>query len=490
VSVYLAVDLGAESGRVVRGTLDGGRLTVEEVHRFANRPVALPDGLHWDVVSLFAELSAGLAAGSTGLAGRAGVTSVGIDTWGNDFALLGPDGALICDPWHHRDRRTEGITARVLERIGAPELYRATGTALLPINTATQLVAMEGSPLLEEADRLALLPGLFGYWLTGEHATDHTIASTSQLLDASARTWSLETIKRLGVPARLFKGDVVPPGTAIGPIAPTGVAGSVLSGVPTIAVAGHDTASAVAAVPAAAPFGYVSSGTWSLVGLELPAPVLTDEARLAGFSNEAGVARTVRFLRNGTGLWLLQRCRAAWQRAAPASYGELTVAAAQAPGFHTLFDPDDPAFLWDSDMPARIAEACRVHGQPAPGDPAGMVRAILDSLACKYRWTLERAEALSGHTAEVIHIVGGGAANGLLCQLTADVTARPVLAGPVEASAIGNLLVQAWATGEIGSLEDLRAVVRRSMPPQVYEPRPARAECESAYGRFLELLDS
>ena len=486
--VYLAVDLGAESGRVVRGTLDGGRLAVEEAHRFANRPIALRDGLHWDVSTLFAELSAGLAAAGSGLSGRAGVTSVGIDTWGNDFALLGPSGALVCDPWHHRDRRTEGVTARVLTRVGAAELYRATGAPLLPINTATQLVAMEGSPLLDEADRLAFLPDLFAYWLTGEHVTDHTIASTSQLLDVSTRTWSFETIKRLGVPATLFKGDVVPPGTTIGPIGATGVAGSVLSGTPTIAVAGHDTASAVAAVPADAPFGYVSSGTWSLVGLELAGPVLTEEARLAGFSNEAGVGGTVRFLRNGTGLWLLQRCRAAWERSAPASYSELTAAAAQVPGFGTLFDPDEPAFLWDSDMPARIAEVCRAHGQPVPGDPAGMVRAILDSLACKYRWTLERAEALSGRTTEVIHIVGGGAANGLLCQLTADVTGRPVLAGPVEATAIGNLLVQAWATGELGSLADLRAVVRRSTPPQVYEPRPDRSECESAYGRFLALL--
>jgi rhamnulokinase len=232
----------------------------------------------------------------------------------------------------------------------------------------------------------------------------------------------------------------------------------------------------------------VSSGTWSLVGLELPGPVLTDEARLAGFSNEAGVAGTVRFLRNGTGLWLLQRCRAAWQRTAPASYGELTTAASRVPGFRTLFDPDDPSFLWDGEMPARIAEVCRVRGQPVPLDPAAIVRSILDSLACKYRWTLERAAALSGQTAEVVHIVGGGAANTMLCQLTADVTGRPVLAGPVEATAIGNVLVQARAAGEIGSLDDLRAVVRRSTPPQVYEPRPDRSECESAYGRFLALL--
>jgi rhamnulokinase len=488
VPVHLAVDLGAESGRVVRGTLEGDQLTVEEVHRFANRPIALPDGLHWDVLNLFAELSTGLAAASAGVDGA--VTSVGVDGWGNDFALLGADGALVCKPWHYRDRRTEGVTARVLARAGAAELYRATGTPVLPINTATQLVAMEGSPLLDEADRLAMLPDLFAYWLTGEHVTEQTIASTSQLLDVSARTWSFDIIERLGLPARLFKGDVVPPGTPIGPITATGVAGAALSGVPAVAVAGHDTASAVAAIPAAVPFGYVSSGTWSLVGLELPTPVLTDEARLAGFSNEAGVDGTVRFLRNGTGLWLLQRCRAAWQAAAPVSYSELTASAARVPGFRTLFDPDDPTFLWDGDMPTRIADVCRVHGQPVPVDSTAMVRSILDSLACKYRWTLERAEALSGQTAQVVHIVGGGAANEVLCQLTADVTGRPVLAGPVEATAIGNLLVQALAAGQLGSLADVRAVVRRSMPPRVYEPRPGRDESESAYGRFLVLLES
>ncbi|MEH1127847.1 rhamnulokinase [Micromonospora sp. CPCC 206061] len=484
---YLAVDLGAESGRVVRGTFDGGHLTVEEIHRFVNQPMTLRDGLHWDVSTLFAELSAGLAA-AAGVAGRGRAASVGIDTWGNDFALLGPDGALVCDPWHHRDRRTDGVTARILARAEGAELYRTTGTPPLPINTATQLVAMEGSALLDEADRLALLPDLFAYWLTGEHATDQTIASTSQLMDVSARRWSLDVIKQLGVPARLFQGEVVPPGTPVGQVLASGVAGAALPGVPVIAVAGHDTASAVAAVPAAGAFGYVSSGTWSLVGLELPEPVLTDEARRAGFSNEAGVGGTVRFLRNGTGLWLLQRCRAAWRRTAPLSYSELTSAAGREPGFRTLFDPDDPTFLWEGDVPARIAEICAATGQPVPVDPAGTARCILDSLACRYRWTLERAEALSGHAAEVVHIVGGGAANTVLCQLTADVMGRPVFAGPVEATAIGNILVQAWTARELGSLADLRAVVRRSMPPRIYEPRRDRGEFEAAYARFVALL--
>jgi len=246
----------------------------------------------------------------------------------------------------------------------------------------------------------------------------------------------------------------------------------------------------VAATPAQAPFGYVSSGSWSLVGLELTEPVLTEPARLAGFSNEAGVDGTVRFLRNGTGLWLLQRCRAAWRREAAASYSELSAAATRATAFRSLIDPDDAGFLWVGDMPTRIAQFCRSKGQPVPGDSAAMVRCILDGLACKYRWTLERAEQLAGQTAEVVHIVGGGAANAVLCQLTADVTGRPVLAGPIEATAIGNVLVQAWATGELGSLAELRAVVRQSLPPHVYEPTGQRDEFESAYARFLTLLHS
>lgn len=475
---YLAVDLGAESGRVLRGALRDDRLTVTEVHRFANRPVALPEGLHWDALALFADLSEGIAAAVAG--GAEPVAGIGIDAWGNDFGLLDRAGHLIGNPWHYRDRRTRASTAVVAARVGAAALYRATGTAPLPINTASQLVAMEGSPQLDVAERLAMLPDLFGYWLTGELATEQTIASTSQLLDVTTRAWATGVIDRLGIPRRLFAGGVVPAGTRVGP----------LLGYPTIplwTVAGHDTAAAVAAVPAAAPgFGYISSGTWSLVGLELDAPVLTDEARLAGFSNEAGVDGTTRFLRNGTGLWLLQRCRAAWGEG---SYADLVAAAAGEPGFRSLVDPDDPAFVAPHDMPAQLAAACRGSGQPVPRGRAAVVRCVLDSLACKHRWALERAEALAGRRVDVVHVVGGGAANPLLCALTADLTGRPVLAGPVEATAVGNLLVQARADGRLGTLGDLRTVVARSLPPRRFEPAGG-ALIDDAYARFLALLDA
>jgi rhamnulokinase len=478
VPVYLAVDLGAESGRVLRGSLRDGRLTVREVRRFVNRPVALPQGLHWDVLALFADLSAGLGAALAECGGRA--DGVGIDAWGNDFALLDRDGRLVGNPWHYRDPRTHASTALVAARVGAGTLYRTTGTPSLPINTASQLVAMEGSPHLDVAERLVMLPDLFGYWLTGNLATEQTIASTSQLLDVATRRWAVDVIEKLGIPRRLFDFEVVPAGVSVGPLLAH-------PGTPLWTVAGHDTASAVAAVPATAPtFGYISSGTWSLVGLELTAPVLTDEAMAAGFSNEAGVDGTIRFLRNGTGLWLLQRCRAAWDSP---PYADLVAAAVDAPGFRGLVDPDDPEFVAPRDMPARIADRCRATGQPVPHDRASVVRCILDSLACKHRWALERAEDLSGRRADVVHIVGGGAANPLLCQLTADLTGRPVLAGPVEATAVGNLLLQARATGAVTSLAEIRDVVARSLPPRRFEPRD-RAAAGTAYERFRALLDS
>jgi rhamnulokinase len=477
--IFVAVDLGAETGRVLRGTLRGGRLEVGEVHRFVNRPVALPQGLHWDVLALFADLSAGLDAA---LADRGSdrVAGVGIDAWGNDFALLDRDGRLVGNPWHYRDRRTEFSTGLVARRVDPAVLYRVTGTAPLPINTASQLVTMEGSAQLDVAERLVMLPDLFGYWLSGRLVTEQTIASTSQLFDVVTRKWATGVIEALGIPARLFGTGVAPPGTRIGPLLTD-------RRVPLWTVAGHDTASAVAAIPAGPTgFGYISSGTWSLVGLELPEPVLTDEARLAGFSNEAGVDGTVRFLRNGTGLWLLQRCRAEW---GSPPYADLVAAARNAPAFRSLVDPDASCLVAPDDMPARLAELCRTRSQPVPHDRAALVRCVLDSLACKHRWTLERAEELAGRRVDVVHIVGGGAANPLLCQLTADLTGRPVLAGPVEATAVGNLLVQARAAGELSSLSDIREVVRSSMPPRRFEPRPSGA-AEEAYARFRTLLDT
>jgi rhamnulokinase len=482
VPTYLAVDLGAESGRVLRGTLDDGRLTVAEAHRFANRPVQLPTGLHWNVLGLYDGVTAGLAAAAS----VGPVDGIGVDAWGNDFGLLDRSGRLVGNPYHYRDPRTEGMPREAAYRAGAAELYRVTGTPCLPITTASQLLSMEHSPLLAAAERLMMLPDLFVYWLTGVPVSEETIASTSQLFDLRERRWAVGVIEKLGLPARLFAHDVVSPGTPVGRPRPGAVDG--VDRAVVTAVAGHDTASAVAAVPGSPPIAYIASGTWCLAGLELPAPVLTEEARRSGFSNELGVAGTVRFLRNGTGLWLLQRCREAWGGVAAPTYAELTDAAAEEPVSTTLIDPDDPRFLTHGDMPARIEAFCREAGQRPPSGRAAMVRCILDSLACRQRQTLERAESLAGVRVGEVHLVGGGAASEVLCQLTADVIGRPVLAGPVEATGVGNLLVQAWAAGEIGSLAELRSVVSRSMPPRRHTPGPGRERAQEAYGRFDALL--
>jgi rhamnulokinase len=482
---YLAVDLGAASGRVLRGDLLGNRLDVTEVHRFANRPMRRHDGLFWDLPGLYAEAVAGIAKG-VGL-GR-GVRSLGVDAWGNDFGLLDGDGALMADVWHHRTPRTAGMISRLLDRFDADELYSVTGTQFLPITMACQLLAMRGSPELAGAQRLATVPDLFTYWLSGCAVTERTIASTSQLWDLRQGRWATGLIEQLGLPARLFAAELVDPGTVVGGLREFDAGGPAPA---VVAVAGHDTACAVAAVPVdSTAFGYVSCGTWSLVGLETTEPITSRRAREAQFTNEAGVGGTVRFLSNVNGLWLLQECRRQWTSAGDSpSYPVLTERARRAAPFRSLIDPDDPTLLGAGDMPARIAALCRSVGEPVPADPGAVVRCILDSLACKYRLVLERGAALVGRTVEVIHLVGGGAANPLLCQLTADVGDRPVVAGPTEATGVGNLLVQAMAAGELDGLSDIRAVARASFPPRVYEPGGQRTAARDAYDRFVGLLN-
>ena len=480
---YLAVDLGAESGRVLRGEFDGARLAVTEVHRFPNDPLRVPDGLYWDVERLRVGVLEGVARG---LARGPGVRSVGVDAWGNDFGLLDGAGTLLARPWHHRTPRTAGMPQRLLDRIDTDALYALTGTQFLPITTACQLLAMQGAPVLERAQRLATVPDLVAGWLGGGPATEQTVASTSQLWDIRRGHWATALIERLGLPGHLFRADVVAPGTPLGALGGA-AAGALGRPVPpaVVAVAGHDTASAVAAVPAgSAAFGYVCCGTWSLVGLELPEPITTPAARRARFTNEAGLAGSVRFLSNVNGLWLVQECRRAWWSAGTApSYSALTAAAARAPGGRSLIDPDHPSLLGAGDMPARIAELCRATGQPVPDGRGALVRCILDSLACAYRRTLDRAAALAGRPVATVHLVGGGAANPLLGRLTADLTGRPVVAGPVEASGAGNLLVQAMADGELGGPADIRTVVQASFPMRTYRPRPGSAADET-YGRF------
>lgn len=471
---HLAIDFGAESGRGVLGRFDGERVALQEVHRFPNDPVRLPDGLHWDALRLFAETTTALGKAATATDGR--LASVGVDAWGVDYGLLDRDGALLGAPYHYRDPRTTGMVDLAARLVPPAELYGVTGIQTMPINTLYQLLAARAAPALSVAETLLLIPDLLGYWLSGERRAEATVASTSQLYDAVRGDWAYGLIERLGLPARLFPA-IVAPGSDLGRLLPAVAEDAGLPRLPVVAVASHDTASAVAAVPAeGGDWAYISSGTWSLVGVELPGPVLTPGAMAANFTNEAGLGGTVRFLKNVMGLWLVQECRRAWARAgADHDYADLVALAAAAPPFGSVIDPDDPSLLSHGDMPARIRALCVAGGQAAPDGPGAVVRCALESLALKYRGVLDRLEAVAGRRIAVVHVVGGGARNALLCRMTADATGRTVLGGPVEATALGNVLVQALARGHLGSPAEIRAVVRRSVAVERYDPNPADA---------------
>ncbi|MDI1463524.1 rhamnulokinase family protein [Catellatospora sp. KI3] len=455
-----AADLGASSGRVILAQVGPDRLDLTEVHRFTNRPVRLGATLHWDALALYQGVLDGLTAAARTADGLDGI---GIDSWAVDYGLLDGTGALIGNPVSYRDRRTAGVMEAVHAQVGAQHLYRTTGLQNLPFNTVYQLVAARDTPAFAQARRVLLLPDLLAYWLTGNGGAEITNASTTGLLDATSRTWSRELLAALGLDPALL-GRLRQPGEEIGRLLPAVAEETGLSSaVPVIAVGSHDTASAVAAVPAATPrFAYVSCGTWSLVGVELRAPVLSEASRAANFTNETGVDGTVRYLRNVMGLWLLQESVRTWDAAGTATdLDALLRAAAGEPALAAVIDPDDPVFLPPGDMPARIREACRRTGQPVPGSPAAVTRCILDSLALAHARAVRQARALSGQDVEVVHVVGGGARNALLCQLTADACGLPVLAGPVEATALGNTLVQARALGAVtGGLDELRGLVR------------------------------
>jgi rhamnulokinase len=471
VNSYLAVDLGAASGRVMVGHLGAEKLELVEAHRFANRPVRLPSGLHWDILALYAGVLDGLRVAQSLSEGAP--ASVGIDSWAVDYGLLDESGALLGNPFHYRDSRTSSVVAPV----PAAEMYAITGLQHLPFNTAYQLLA-EPPWRLAAARTLLMIPDLLSYWLTGEIGAEATNASTTQLYDVHTRSWSTDLMQRLGIPSRLFP-PLRQPGSAAGTVLPQdGFPG----GMPVVAVGSHDTASAVVAVPAASErFAYISCGTWALVGLELPAPVLSEESRRANFTNEGGVFGTVRYLRNVMGLWLLQESLRHWPSV---SLSTVLTAAAQESAFGALVDPDDPAFLPPGDMPSRLADYCRRTGQAPPSSPGATVRCILDSLALAFRATVREAQELSGRDVDIVHLVGGGAQNELLCQLTADACGLPVMAGPTEAAALGNVLVQANARGEVKDLAGMRALVAASQPMQRYEPQGDRRAWDEAAARL------
>jgi rhamnulokinase len=456
-----AVDLGASGGRVMAGRVgagDAGSVELHEVYRFPNEPVAVRGTLYWDILRLYAEVRRGLAAA----AGRFGLASAGVGSWGVDYGLLDETGALLGSPVHYRDRRTEGVPDRVHAAVPAAELYAVTGIQQLRFNTIYQLAA---TPMLPHAATMLLIPDLLAYWLTGIAGAEVTNASTTSLLDVRAQAWATEVIRKAGLPPRIFP-PLRRPGDIIGPVMEPNGLGSPL---PVIAVASHDTASAVAAVPAAGPdFAYISSGTWSLAGVELDAPVLTEASRAANFTNETGVDGTVRFLRNVTGLWLLQESLRYWPGS---SLDDLLAQAARVSPLRFVVDPDDPVFIPPGDMPARIASWLSGRGEAVPASPAETVRCILDSLALAYRRAITQAQALSGRHADVVHVVGGGSRNALLCQLTADATGLPVVAGPAEATCFGNVLVQARALGAApGDLAGMRALIRSAEPLRTYSP--------------------
>lgn len=481
---FAAVDLGAESGRVMIGRVGAEKVELASIHRFANTPVRLPDGLHWNVLSLLAETLVGLAK-----ARQDGerLSGIGIDAWGVDYGLLDASYRLLGLPFHYRDRRTEGMIERAQQRVPAADLYARTGIQTMPINTVFQLLAEAGSPASEAAQHLAMIPDLMGYWLTGEFANETTIASTTGMLDARTAMWATDLVEALGLPSAALRGTSREPGKLLGEVRPDHAA---IAAVPVWSVASHDTASAFVGAPVSTRNAAIlSSGTWSLLGLELDAPVLDSSAAAVNLTNERGIDGTTRLLRNVMGLWLVQECRRCWEESGVSlDYGELErLAAVRQETEVALFDPDHASLLRPGNMPERISTLCGASGQHRPQQPGEFVRAILTSLACKYNLVLRRLRAVTGREIDVIHVIGGGVHNRALCQLTADISGLPVIAGPEEATALGNVLVQARAVGEVDSLFEMRELVSNSCATQRYEPGPNEAAATETFERFLAL---
>jgi rhamnulokinase len=478
--VAVAVDLGASGGRVVSGAFDGRLLELQEAHRFENGPVSLAGQLIWDLPRLWQEVVAGLRRAAETHGTR--ITSVGVDTWGVDFSFLGRDGALLGNPGCYRDPRTRGMLAAAEQVVPRAEIFDATGLQFMEINSLYQLLAMQKaeSSILAAADRMLMIPDLFHWLLSGEVSNERTNASTSQCFDPRTGDWSFAMLERFGLPRRVF-GAISPPGVELGGLRADVSAETGLRGVRVILPGTHDTASAVAAVPAHEPpaarpdWCYVSLGTWALVGAELASPLVTPECLAKNFTNEAGIGGTTRLLKNVCGLWLVQQCRAAWQRAGKEwAWDQLTALAAEAPPLVTLVDPNHPSLVAPPDMPAAIRELARASGEPVPESTAATVRAALESVATGVRKTLGELDGLLGRRISRIHVVGGGVKNALLCQMVADATNRPVVAGPVEATAIGNLLVQLLARNGTVDLRAIRQVVRDTFEPVHYEPKDAK----------------
>ncbi|PQO42038.1 rhamnulokinase [Blastopirellula marina] len=486
---YLAVDLGASSGRVLGGHFDGSQLQLEEVHRFENGPIALAGHLHWDLLQLWQNIKDGLSASGSKFGKE--IRSIGVDTWGVDFALLGRNDELLGNPYHYRDPRTSGMFQKAFELVPREEIFAETGLQFMEINTLYQLLAMKlaDSSILESAEHFLMMPDLFHWLLTGEKGNELTNATTTQLFNPVTKSWSKKLIDRFGLPEKIF-GEIVDPGTTVGPLRETVLEQIGLSGTKVVRPGTHDTASAVVAVPAQSTAGempnwcYISSGTWSLMGVETPRPIINDQCAEFNYTNEGGVYGTTRLLKNIAGLWLVQECRRIWkQRGHEYGYSDLVRMSQEATPLASFVNPDHPDFVAPQDMPAEIRDFCQRTGQTVPQNDGAVVRCVLESLAMRYRVVHRKLQDLTGTKIDTIHIVGGGTQNQLLCQMAADACNCQVIAGPVEATAIGNLMLQAVASGDIGSLAEGREVIRNSFPVVTYTPKTPTM-WDDAFPRF------
>ena len=484
---YLALDLGAESGRAIIGIINEGKLSLNEVHRFINGPVRLPDGLHWDVLRLWSEIKTGIASA---VKNGTKLDGIGLDTWGVDFALLDRNSTLLGNPFHYRDARTDGMLDEAFRLIPREAIFENTGIQFMQINTLYQLLSMvlSKSPLLDVAQTFVTIPDLFNYWLSGQITCEFTNATTTQCYDPRQREWAWQVLETLGIPKHIFR-PVIQPGTVLGPLLPAVAEETGTTRIPVIAPACHDTGSAVVAVPAGKKdFAWISSGTWSIMGAETNQPVISAQTLKYNFTNEGGVFGTWRLSKNIMGLWLVQECKRTWARQGEnLTYDELTRLAAEARPFLAVIDPDDSNFLHPDDMPAHIQAYCQRTRQPIPQTNGEIVRVVLESIALKYRWVLERLEDVTGTRLEPLHIIGGGIKNHLLNQFAADATGCTVITGPDEATAIGNILMQAIALGHLSTLDKARSIVRHSFEQVIFEPG-GRDAWDEAFARLLDLL--
>lgn len=490
--VYLAVDLGASGGRVLAGLFDGDKLHLEEVHRFENGGVAVGERLQWDVLRLWTEIQTGLRAAAAKYEKR--IVSVAVDTWGVDFGLLGPGDELLGNPYCYRDKRTVGMMDQAFSIVSREEIFAETGLQFMEFNTLYQLLAMklQKSPLLDCAESFLMIPDLINWLLTGEKGNEITNASTTQFLNPHTRQWSTGMLDKFGIPTKIL-GKLVEPGSTIGKIRASLADATGVAGLKVVLPGTHDTASAVLAVPAASVpnqrpnWAYISSGTWSLMGVETPTPVTTDRCRQLNFTNEGGIGGTVRLLKNIAGMWLVQECRRIWRQGGTEFGWDDLIRRAQAePALAAVINPDHASLAAPTNMPAAIRALCEQSNQPVPENEGQVIRVALESIALRYRTVLGMLEELIGGGLDTIHIVGGGTNNKLLCQMAADACQRRVIAGPVEATAIGNVMMQAVADHAVGSIAEAREVIRNSFDVIEYVPQPA-AKWDEAYGKFQKL---